>query len=402
MKQIRMALLAVAILGALSLSASEIIQAMKVPGNLGKIGVTSKAWLSAEYTDVMLYPQTTIVMNDQDANALNKGNLAKKVRIKALHDGHHIAFLVVWKDATHSVQEGISSGYGDGFAVQLATHVEDVKKLPYIGMGSEGRPVLVHLKKATGVTYEPNGYNDVYHQVNVSNQNLYEAKADAYQKEVVKKAITEYQRVFVSEGFGGMTQIKDGSAEAKMEMIYQGGLWRGVLVRALKDEYLSIFQGALPLSVAVWDGEKKNRDGIKHLSGWIPVKLVGTSGGEALIDELMVATNGNVKNGEKLVAENCAACHRYKGAEVAPEFMAPALYNIGGYATDAYLMESIVSPSAVVVPGFNKTAHKNYAWYNVGEKGERISTMPPYDWMDERSRQDIIAYLKTLKVGGEE
>ena len=30
-------------------------------------------------------------------------------------------------------------------------------------------------------------------------------------------------------------------------------------------------------------------------------------------------------------------------------------------------------------------------------KGERVSAMPSYDWMDEKSVSDIVAFLETLK-----
>ncbi len=382
-----------------SLVASNSIKAMKVPGNVSNISPTSKAWLSSSYQDVILYPQTTIKMNDRDANELNANNRAKKAKVKAIYDGKNISFLIKWKDDSHSIQEGYSSTtYADGFAMQFPTNTTSVTKLPYIGMGSKGRAVVVHLQKAVGLIYEPDGNKDVYYQVNENNQNVFGEDLQKYTDEVIKKATNDYQRVFISEGFRTMTQIKDGSETGNMQMIYKNGYWRGTLSRPLKSTYLDIDQGAFPIAFATWDGDKKNRDGLKLLSSWIGVKLVAKSGGDKLISVLETQSKGNVSNGEKVALENCAACHKYGKTNMAPDFMAPDLSNIGGYSTKEYLMESIVKPSAVVVAGYNRNAHKNFSWYEVDEKGNRTSTMPSYDWLDKKSRDDLVAFFKSLKA----
>jgi DMSO reductase family type II enzyme heme b subunit len=74
----------------------------------------------------------------------------KKAQVAALHDGKNIALMVKWVDGTKDVEQCMSSDtYSDGFAVQFAGATKKPQPLPYIGMGSEGRPVVVHLQKAT-------------------------------------------------------------------------------------------------------------------------------------------------------------------------------------------------------------------------------------------------------------
>jgi complex iron-sulfur molybdoenzyme family reductase subunit gamma len=375
------------------------INAMKVPGNVADIGPSSKAWLSTSYTDVIVYPQTTVQMIDKEANELNNANKAKIIKVKALYDGKNISFLIKWKDGTKSVQMSDSTtSYGDGFALQFPQNYENTQELPYIGMGSMGRAVIVHLTKATQGVYEPDGEKDVYHQVSSGNQNLFAEDLKAYEDEVAKKITPSYQRDFISEGFRAMTQIKDSSTKANTHMSYDEGYWKGALSRELKANYLDLDKGAFPIALAIWDGDKKNRDGLKHLSGWVSVKLVGKSGGDELIDTLAAKPMGDVANGQKLALENCAACHRYGEEKSAPDFMAPDLSNIGGYATKEYLAESINKPSAVIVPGYNRNAHRNFEWYSVDDKGVRTSTMPAYDWMDEKSRDDLVAFFSTMKA----
>lgn len=401
MKKLLQTLLASSLF-AFGLSANNVINVVKVPGDVSNLMPNSKAWLSASFDELTLYPQTTIKLFDKVANEMNANNRAKKVKIKALYDGKNISFLLKWKDKTQSVQKADSSTvYGDGFALQFAQDYSDVTKLPYIGMGSEGRSVIIHLAKASEGVYEPNGNKDVFHQVNPSNQNLFGEDLKVYNDVLTKIKEVQYQRNFIASGFRSMTQIRDEDAKIHMYMSYDDGYWSATLSQPLKTEYLNLDSGAFPVAFAIWDGEKNNRDGLKLLSSWIPVKLVGKSGGDELISILSAKPTGDVKNGEKLALENCIACHRYKNRVMASEFMAPNLSNIGGYATKEYLKESIEKPSAVVVPGYNKKAHPNDAWYTLDENGKRLSTMPPYDWMDEKSKDDLVAFLATLKEGEE-
>lgn len=379
--------LSLALLGASSVMAQS-LEVLHVKEDISKIGLNSALWQKAKAGTVEAYPQTTIEMNDAKLMHENANNKAKKVRVKTIQNGEYVAFLVQWKDATKSIQEGYASDvYGDGFAVQLPTTLD---KLPYIGMGSDGRAVIVHLQKATGKTYEPNNNQDVYHQLNSSNQNAFAGDLTTYKANVGAQGNGDYQKVFIAEGFRSTTQIRDTSEASRMEMRYENGTWNGLLVRKLKSEHLDLSKGSFPVAFAFWDGSKKNRDGSKLLTSWVGV------GAQKLIslDEL---SGGDIKNGETIMMENCAACHQYKAVKNAPNYMAPELSNIGGYSNASYLLESIVDPSAVVVPGYNTTAHPNFPWYSV-DKGVRSSTMPPFSHLDEKSLKDLVAYLKTLKA----
>lgn len=298
-----------------------------------------------------------------------------------------------WKDKTLSIQKGYhSDSFGDGFAVQFAKDFSNPEQLPYIGMGSSGREVVVHLQKAAPNTYEPNGHGDVSLQVNRKNTNHFHEELAKFDEDVKKAGVVDYERTFVSAGFRSMTEIKDNSVHSNMNMLYNinKGCWKGTLSRELQDEYLNLDAPAFPIAFAVWDGDKHNRDGLKLLSSWNSVQLDGKEGGEKLVSALNDEVEGDVKNGKAQFDMNCAACHTVP-------YMAPNLDNIGGYATTGYLKESITNPSAVVVPGYNRNAHKNTPWYNVVD-GKRVSTMPSFSWLDKKSLTDIVAYLKTLKA----
>ena len=385
-------------MGLLSASAlfADTIVAKRVAASLDNIKCTSSVWEKAKAAEVIVYPQTTISLNDKKANELNKNDKAKKIEVKALYNGKRVAFLIKWPDGTKSVQKGYkSTSYADGFAVQF-TNITDASKLPYIGMGSKGREVVIHLQKAVEKFYEPNGNKDVSMQVNRDNTPYFGKDLKKFDKKVEKLANRDYEKVFVSEGFRSMTEIKGEKIKTHALIKYKNGKWSGVLSRAMKDDYLDLKKPAIAVAFAVWDGDKLNRDGLKLLSSWQPV--IFSKEGEKFAKEVLQKVKGDIKNGEKLAKDNCSSCHRYGKEQSAMPYMAPDLSNIGGYSTAAYLRESILDPSAVVVPGYNRNAHKNFAWYNVDEKGNRVSTMPPFSHLDKKSQDDIIAFLQTLKA----
>jgi len=368
-----------------AVNAQEQINAMKVPGNVGKIGPESKAWFSTAYIDVILYPQTTNITFDDKESMLDEK--AKRVRVKALHDGNNISFLIEWKDSTKNTPEGCCSKVSvDGFALQFPVVYNDVTKLPYINMGNKDRAVVVHLRKAAEEDYEPNGFQvlDKYY--------------DTFQKPVKGHEKTDYSRVFIMEGFRSMTESKNDNTSSAMDMVYKDGVWKGTLSRPLKSEYLDLKNAAFPVSFITWDGNSSSSDSVEYLSSWIGVKLLAEQGGDELLDTLKSEINGDIYNGKNLAIENCAACHNFAESTMAPSHMAPNLSNVGGYSTAQYLMESITDPNAVVVTNYKPNIKLGFPWYNLDEDGNLKSTMPSYEWMDEKSREDLIAYLKTLKA----
>ena len=380
-----------------ALAADSAITAVKVKSDLGKVNNSSSVWKSAKFSEITLYPQTTIEFNDKKANALNAGNKAVEAKVAAVYNGSDIAFMIKWPDGTKNIQRGYNTdSYADGFAIQFASNYADPKKLPYIGMGSKDRPVVIHLQKETGKVYEPNGEGDVFHQVNPNQTAFFDKELEDYNSKVDSKGNSDYERSFVAEGFRSMTEIKDGSSNSYSRMDHKDSKWTGTLSRSLKDEYVNLDAAAIPVAFAVWDGEKMGRNGLKYLSSWTAVELKGKKGSNDLVAALNADAKGDVAKGKEEVANNCAACHQITDSDAA-NLMGPSLTNIGGYATTDYIKESLVDPSAVVVPGYNRNAHSNYAWYNI-EDGKRVSAMPAFDWLEEDVRNNIVAYLKTLKA----
>jgi len=392
-------------MAALSLAASvslagNVVQAVKV-ASLKDFRCGTKLVKRIKWTPVAVYPQSTIKLNDKRALELHKDAKGKIVEVGALTDGKEIAIVVRWPDKSKDVYKGYKSDlYADGFAVQFASSAKEPEKLPYIGMGSDGRPVAIYLRKAYDVVYEPNGNGEVFYQVNPHNLPYFGKEVEQFNKEVAKRGASIYQRAFVGEGFRSMTQIKDGSATYRTDMHYvrkRGGMWGGTVIRPIEDEYAAPTKGEFAIAIAVWDGKELDRDGLKRLSSWIAVRLPGGKH-KALERVVNEVVKGDLANGKQQFETNCASCHRTRDFQNAPLYMAPGLENIGGQTTAAYLRESILDPNAVVVPGYNRNAHPNFSWYMVDEKGNRTSTMPPFNYLDKKTVEDIVAYLQTQKA----
>jgi complex iron-sulfur molybdoenzyme family reductase subunit gamma len=397
MKKLITSILSLGVAASAALAADSAITAVKVSDKLDAVTADSAVWSKAKFATVELYPQTAIEMNDKKAIEANKANKGKKAQVAAVHNGKDLAVLVKWADGTKDVQGAYSSDtYSDGFALQFAGATKKAQPLPYIGMGSEGRPVVVHLQKATAAVYEPNGNKDVAMQVNRNQTNLFGQELADFDKKVSGLAKSDYERVFVGEGFRSITEIKDGSVKSNASMAYAGNGWSGTLVRPLKDGYMNA-SGTVPVAIAVWDGSKMGRNGLKNLSSWVSINLEGQKPNAKIVAETTEMPKGNVEAGKAAVEANgCAGCHQLS-ADMPAGYMAPSLMNVGGYSTAAYLRESLLKPSAVVVPGFNRNAHSNTPWYNI-ENGKRVSTMTDYSFLDKQTVEDIVAYLKTLKA----
>ena len=392
MNKVLTSFLSLGIMASCALAANPAITAVKVSD------VNNQAeFKNIKFTTIALYPQTAIEMNDKKANVLNENTKATNAQVGAMYDGKNIAIIVKWADATKDTQAGeTSTNYSDGFAVQFAGITKGAQALPYIGMGSTGRPVVVHLQKATEKVYEPNGNNDVAMQINRQQTGVFDKELAEFDAKKASLANTNYTRVFVGEGFRSLTQVKDGSVKSDTAMGYVTNGWVGSIVRPLKDEYVNL-SGTVPVAIATWDGSKMDRNGLKNLSAWIAVNLDGQKANTAMVADLTTDSKGDAVKGKAAIEANgCNGCHQMTAADP-KSFMAPSLKNVGGYSSTSYLRESIVKPSAVVVPGYNRNAHSNTPWYNL-EKGKRVSTMTDYSHLSKAEVEDIVAYLKTLKA----
>lgn len=379
------------LLGAAALALN--LQAAIVPGqskeDLTKLDTASSAWKQAKPVKIKLYPQTTVISVDQAAEATQQGK-PLDAEISALISATHVAIKLSWADTTASEPKG-TNDYADGFAVQFP--VNATGPLPYIGMGDPRSPVVVHLRKSGGGYAKPEGFDK---QLADHSVNLYGKDLENYRKAAAAANEAVYQKTFVSKGFRTMTEFAEANKAVVSAMKHNKGRYEAVIVRPLKDASADLNRAVLPVSVAVWDGDKAGRDGAKWLSMWLPVVINDKTADKAAIDNMIGTPKGDAIKGKELAMGYCAGCHNFDGLDNGMPTMAPGLHWLGGQADAAYIRESIVNPSAVVVPGYNKYAHPATAWYTEAN-GQRISTMPGFDYLPAEELDALVAYFKSLK-----
>ena len=391
MRSVRLALAAPASLAVLALAAAPLARAAEedplardtvrvkeVPGPLAA-DPAAPFWSGAPPLEVTLSPQRTIRLHDREANAALQRPGPRAVRVRAASDGKELAVLLEWGDGTEDrARPDATDVFGDAAALQLPLRFGAGLRLPYVGMGDDELKVAIHLlRAAAGETTVREG---------------------------------------VASGFGTLARADVGGAKAAMTYDRAAALWRAVLVRPLAAGGLDLRRGLVPFAVAIWDGARGERGGNKSLSAWKLLRLPGLPVDAAYAAELAWGRRpgdlGDPARGKALVSGMCVACHAVGALRVARPGLAPDLSAIGAFASPAYLRQSIVEPSAVIVPGQSTAQHQSrakhpgvtgpypasdaYAWFARDPAGKKVSRMPPYAGMPPADVLAMVAYLATL------
>ena len=330
---------------------------------------------------VYLYPQISVRLTDAKANKIIPKKILQKALVKVVYNNKNIAVYIEWKDKTPSIQPlYTSNAFADGVSVEFPNEFGRGKTLPYIGMGDLSHPVTVYLQKTV--------------------------------------AGRDYEKTFIAEGFGSLTEIKENGVSMEMKYNKAERKWTAVIKRPLKTENSDLRAGLVPIAFAIWDGSQYERDGNKSLSRWKFIRLKDYQIDKEYLSYIswgdMIHKEGNPKRGKQLTIQNgCNACHRYDDQNTAPQDMAPNLSNIGGIAHAPYLRDSIVNPNDVIIRNLNPNRHYNkfvkpdktgaypnndmYTWYVKTADGKIQSKMPSFAHLSEQDIKDIVAYLKTLR-----
>jgi DMSO reductase family type II enzyme heme b subunit len=157
-----------------------------------------------------------------------------RVALDVAHDGQHLAFRLEWADDTEDAALGDTVSFPDAAAVLLPA----AKDAPLITMGAPGLPVNAWYWRA-----DENGTG----------------------------------RQVVAEGIG-TTRTVDREL-VRGQGTWKDGRWRVVIARALRvqgaEAVAQLRPGELTgLGVAVWEGSRGERAGIKSFSGdWMKLQL---------------------------------------------------------------------------------------------------------------------------------
>lgn len=301
------------------------------------------AWEKLAPTQVTLYPQASVAPGSAEGGTLN-------AKVRALYNGKTLALHVEWPAARQSTTRSIGE-FADGVALQWPLRYGPGIRLPYVGMGHGGTAASLWLWRADGSV-----------------------------------------ETLAAEGFGTLTaQAPDG---VKANGAWRDGKWQAVFTRSLApstDGQHARFdpakQGIVPVALALWNGEAKERNGKKRLSAWQALRFEKAMANEAYLRSFSAAANGNAENGKRLMTEKgCAGCHTFPGNPTRPT-VGPNLTYVGGINHADYLLESIAKPSRIIVPGKG---------YSIMQDGKRVSLMPAVQ-STEQERRDMAAFLQTLR-----
>jgi len=356
--------------------AAETVLVKDVPGPLAA-HPDAAVWETVPALDVAVGPQQTIRLHDQRANASLAGAGPRTVKVRAATDGKALAVLLEWTDPSEDRAADETDRYGDSAALQFPQRFGAGQRLPYVGMGDPEQPVALYLARAT-------------------------ARGGVSIREAV------------AAGFGSTTRAALGDATVAMR--WKGGGWRAVFVRPLVTPANDLGKGLVPFAVAVWDGARSERGGNKALSSWKVLRLARFPADATYAAELAwgrrPGEQGDLARGKQLVNGMCAACHQTAERKIARAGLAPDLSGIGVFSNPAYLRDSIVAPSAVVVPNPNPNQHQNraepaaagkawpraegFVWSRKDASGKLVSKMPAYASLPPADVNAMVSYLMTL------
>jgi mono/diheme cytochrome c family protein len=210
------------------------------------------------------------------------------VRVKALCNSKEIAIHMEWDDTTQNMDYFREQGFRDAAAVQFSPNGE----FPFIGMGNgkgmTGVEIPVNIWQWKGDWQLDSGYyTDIKHVYPSMHVDTY-----YFPKEVQDKTYLSGRaagNLFSSEhrpsviedlnavGFGSLESQPVSSQGVQGTGCWSDNKWRIVFKRSLESQEardVKFSKGAtVPISFAVWDGEKQDRDGIKFVSTWYKLKL---------------------------------------------------------------------------------------------------------------------------------
>jgi DMSO reductase family type II enzyme heme b subunit len=258
------------------------ILAMKVTDDLAKIGPGSALWAKTAPATVLMLAQDTV--DPKLAEPKITG-----AQVKCLVNTTHMAFRIVWADATRDAAD-TQSRFSDGAAIQLPTGGGAGRALPDPLMGQPGRGVHIHLWKAayqqaigkvwTVRTHEPNATVDHYPSDAAKGADkkalakLYDVPGTAGNR--VARVRTSAVDDLAAHGYGDLThlpsQVSTGSGA------YADGRWTVVISRPLKHPDGDAFaQGDITsVALAIWDGAGKQSGSRKARTAWIKLTLGGS------------------------------------------------------------------------------------------------------------------------------
>jgi hypothetical protein len=213
-----------------------------------------------------------------------------EVRVRAMHDGTTVAFLLEWADATKNDMPG-PARFTDACAVQLPA-APPARDLPAPQMGEKGRGVEITYWRASWqavVDGRGDTLRDLYPNSTVDHY-PFEAKSLAEGSPEKKEAALRYAPAralgnamagprakpvedLVAEGPGTLAPARDATSGSNGKGVRTATGWAVVLSRRLPTGVTA--PGRSQAAFAVWEGADEESGARKMRTVWIPFNLEG-------------------------------------------------------------------------------------------------------------------------------
>lgn len=365
----------------------DLIAAKEITGEV-PVDPADSLWQEASELIVPLVSQVAVPPR---ARAFKKSELS----VRALYTQEEIGFRLEWADATVDVSEAGTERFRDAVAIGIPLHYGAETALPYIGMGNQGRPINIWHWKASwesgGSLPHPAPSAKELEAVSDTDIVNFRTGEDAGNPISLATHLSPVENT-LAEGFGSLTSVPDENLQGKGS--WHEGTWNVVIKRPLKTSrdrgaLLNKKTGLVPVTFAVWDGSRSERNGMKGLSRWRFVKFEQEGVPLETLKTLLIGPleGADASRGQMLVKQlGCVLCHTLPDSTTT-NGVGPDLTYAGAMHRAEYLLESIQDPNAVIVPAPGYFDPKT-----------NTSTMPSFgDQIPEQDYHDMAEYLRTLQ-----
>jgi hypothetical protein len=218
-----------------------------------------------------------------------RSEVVRSVSVKALHNGRDVAICLEWDDATVNGSSLRTEDFSDAVAVMFPA----TDKRPNFVMGGKGEPCNIWLWKFDkqldqakfhdskdrypGMASDDCGYcgrqkpcrHDPTDNATTHDPIFLTGRGAGNPMSQERKSCVED---LLAAGLGTLTSQKPEEQNVTGKGVWIDGRWRVVMLRSLKspDAKDAQFESGRTtwISVAIWDGAKGDRDGIKAVCYW--------------------------------------------------------------------------------------------------------------------------------------
>ncbi len=201
------------------------------------------------------------------------------VAVRAVHDGKRLAILLQWRDPIANGAPVRVEDFQDAAALQFSMN----QTTPFLGMGDSNNPVNIWMWKAGWQqatdgprpdveTMHPSMHVDKYFETRALYRTA-EAAGNLQANPALKSPVEDAN----ARGFGSFKSQSATGQNVGGRGVWRDGFWNVVVTRELKsreaDDVKFAVGKSVPVAVALWDGQQRDRNGRKAISNWYHLVL---------------------------------------------------------------------------------------------------------------------------------